>query len=278
MYPSIGNHDTAETEERDDRAQVEDNFYLRERIAGEEAAGRASFCPGSSTSSAMGPASSSFAWTRRRRDFSGAPAVRIPQTLGWVERRFRSDRRRSGEFRLPTIRLSAQARSITTPEAMERLVPLFQRSGVQAMFSGHEHNFQHSRADGIEYFVTGGAEKLRRTPPDNFAAAHTVSWATQCHFLLARIERDQMLVRAIGELETPAAAPIDLIESMRTARRLRDQYRCDANDDHGTTKGTKLIEDHEENHFVVALWYGDNLADHAVGFAVEVELACGVHA
>ena len=46
VYPSIGNHDTAETEECDDRAQVEDNFYLRERIVGEEAAGRASFAPG----------------------------------------------------------------------------------------------------------------------------------------------------------------------------------------------------------------------------------------
>ena len=47
MFPSIGNHDADETEERDDRAQVEDNFYLRERLAGgEEAAGRASFCPG----------------------------------------------------------------------------------------------------------------------------------------------------------------------------------------------------------------------------------------
>ena len=46
VYPSIGNHDAEETEERDDRAQVEDNFYIRERILGEEAAGRASFCPG----------------------------------------------------------------------------------------------------------------------------------------------------------------------------------------------------------------------------------------
>ena len=46
VYPSIGNHDADETEERDDRAQVEDNFYLRERIKSEEAAGRASFGPG----------------------------------------------------------------------------------------------------------------------------------------------------------------------------------------------------------------------------------------
>ena len=47
VFPSIGNHDGSETEERDDRAQVEDNFYLRERLVGsEEGAGRASFSPG----------------------------------------------------------------------------------------------------------------------------------------------------------------------------------------------------------------------------------------
>ena len=46
MYPSIGNHDADESEACDDRAQVEDNFYLCERLAGEEAAGRASFRPG----------------------------------------------------------------------------------------------------------------------------------------------------------------------------------------------------------------------------------------
>src|SRR4029079_1655051 len=46
VYPSIGNHDAAETEEHDDRAQVEDNFYLKERMKSEEAAGRASFTPG----------------------------------------------------------------------------------------------------------------------------------------------------------------------------------------------------------------------------------------
>jgi len=41
VYPSIGNHDSAESEECDDRAQGEDNFYICGRISGEEAAGRA---------------------------------------------------------------------------------------------------------------------------------------------------------------------------------------------------------------------------------------------
>src|SRR5688572_17665512 len=46
VYPSIGNHDTRETEETDDRDQVMDNFYLAARLATEEAAGRASVGPG----------------------------------------------------------------------------------------------------------------------------------------------------------------------------------------------------------------------------------------
>ena len=32
----------------------------------------------------------------------------------------------------------------------EMLVPLYQRSGVKVVLSGHEHNFQHSHVDGID--------------------------------------------------------------------------------------------------------------------------------
>ena len=78
------------------------------------------------------------------------------------------------------------------------------------VFAGHEHNFQHSLADGIHYFVTGAAGKLRRTPPDRFEEAHTVTWATECHFLLATITGDTMRVRAIGEADAPARNPVDI--------------------------------------------------------------------
>jgi hypothetical protein len=94
---------------------------------------------------------------------------------------------------------------------MQRLIPLFKRSGVRVLFSGHEHNFQHSRCDGIDYFVTGAAGKLRRTPPDDFASAHTVTWATACHFLLVSVEGDRMRVRAIGDIETPDDQPLDIV-------------------------------------------------------------------
>ena len=73
---------------------------------------------------------------------------------------------------------------------MARLFPLFDRAGVVVMFSGHEHNFQHSQVNGIDYFVTGAAGKFRGAAPDGFDAAHTQSWSNLCHFLLVRIEGD----------------------------------------------------------------------------------------
>ena len=46
VYPSVGNHDTGETEASDARQQLLDNFFLNERFAGEESAGRSSIGPG----------------------------------------------------------------------------------------------------------------------------------------------------------------------------------------------------------------------------------------
>jgi hypothetical protein len=64
--------------------------------------------------------------------------------------------------------------------------------------------------DGIHYFVTGAAGKLRRTAPDSFEQAHTVTWATECHFLLGKIQGDTMTVRALGEIDTQDQAPADI--------------------------------------------------------------------
>jgi tartrate-resistant acid phosphatase type 5 len=89
-------------------------------------------------------------------------------------------------------------------KSMERLIPLFQRAGVRAVFSGHEHNFQHSFVDGIHYFVSGAAGKFRNEVPDQFVQAHTRSWSSRCHFLLVRIDGDKMVVRAVGELGSTA--------------------------------------------------------------------------
>jgi tartrate-resistant acid phosphatase type 5 len=212
VYPSIGNHDAEETEERDDRAQVEDNFYIRERIGGEEASGRASFCPGLFYRFRYGCDIEFCCIDTSKEDFfRGRRLFEYPKHWEFVELAFPNDPEAS-IWRIPFGHhppYSAGPQHRNT-KGMDRLIPLWQRSGVRVMFSGHEHNFQHSRADGIDYFVTGAAGKLRRTPPDHFAEAHTVSWATECHFLLGRIEGNRMSIRAIGELNNPDPNPPDI--------------------------------------------------------------------
>jgi tartrate-resistant acid phosphatase type 5 len=214
VYPCIGNHDTQETEERDDRAQVEDNFYLKERITGEEASGRASFCPGLFYKFGFGSNIEFVCLDSSKEDFfRGHRLFEYPKHREWVEQSFPVDQA-EGVWRIPFAHhppYCAGPQHHNTRDMVERLVPLFQRSGVKVMLSGHEHNFQHSRVDGIDYFVTGGAGKLRRAPPENFKEAHTLSWATECHFLLARIEGEQLSVRVIGELGSPDEALVDVV-------------------------------------------------------------------
>jgi hypothetical protein len=40
--------------------------------------------------------------------------------------------------------------------------------------------------------------------------AHTVTWATECHFLLAHIAGDKMTVRALGEIDRDDQEPADI--------------------------------------------------------------------
>jgi hypothetical protein len=209
VYPSIGNHDAEESEECDDRAQVEDNLYLCERLAGEEAAGRASFGPGLFYRFPFG-SNVEFVCidTSKEAFFRGQRLFQLPKHRTFVERAF-PEQPAGGPWRIPFAHhpmYSAGPRHHNTDE-MADLIPLLRRSGVRVMFAGHEHNFQHSVADGIHYFVTGAAGHARTGTPDRFDEAQTVSWSADCHFLLAAIDGGLMKVRAIGE-QTGAGAPL----------------------------------------------------------------------
>jgi tartrate-resistant acid phosphatase type 5 len=213
VFPSIGNHDANETEERDDRVQVEDNFYLRERlVGGEEAAGRSSFGPGLFYRFRYGAGIEFVCLDTSKEDFfRGHRLFEYPKHWEFIEAAFPEDQA-AALWRIPFCHhppycAGPQHRNT---QSMQRLLPLFKRSGVRVLFAGHEHNFQHSHADGIDYFITGAAGKLRRSPPDAFEQAHTVTWATECHFLLARVIGDTMTVRALGEIERAGGTPTDI--------------------------------------------------------------------
>jgi hypothetical protein len=84
---------------------------------------------------------------------------------------------------------------------IKHLVPIFKRSGVKAVFSGHEHNFQHSRFEGINYFITGAGGKVRPERPSNFEDAHTIGWAASANFLIVKVTTDQMVVTPMAVLD-----------------------------------------------------------------------------
>jgi len=203
-YPTIGNHDAGETESRDDREQLIDNFYVTERIAGEEAAGRASIDPGLfyrfrysydveficiDTSKEQEVFKNRFFDHPKHQEFlkSALPTATAGQSPTW---------------RIPFCHhppFCAGPDHHNTKE-MSDLVKRFEQAGVRLVLSGHQHQFQHSRANNIDYLVTGGAGKVSTGTPNKFAEAHTKSWAAFYHFLLVTVDGKRMTVRAIGQL------------------------------------------------------------------------------
>jgi hypothetical protein len=82
-------------------------------------------------------------------------------------------------------------------------VDLFQKSGVRAVFTGHEHNFQVSEASaatgGIRYFITGAGGELRGGNVTRMMErARIEGWAAQRHFLVVEIENRIMRVTPVA--------------------------------------------------------------------------------
>ncbi len=209
--PSIGNHDTRETEEHDDREQVMDNFYLRERLAGDEAAGRASVGPGLFYRFRVSADIEFVCFdTSKEHFFRRGRLFHYPKHAEFMQRAFPPREQGGVRWRIPFGHhppFCAGPKHGNT-DGMEPLIRLFEAGGVRACFSGHEHNFQHSRWNGIDYFVSGAGSKIRRRVPRRFEEAHTESWSGECHFLLVTIDGQAMTVRAIGESPDDALADI----------------------------------------------------------------------
>jgi tartrate-resistant acid phosphatase type 5 len=206
VYPSVGNHDSSESEASDDREQLIDNFYLAERFSGEEAAGRASTSPGLFYRFRYG-AEIEFICidTSRQSSLFSKRFFEHPNHIAFVEASFpETDAVNNGPiWRIPFSHhppYCAGPRHFNSRSMIEKIVPMFERAGVRAVFSGHEHNFQYSRVGKIHYFVTGAGGKIRLEKPSAFSAGQTAAWANAGHFLLVDVDRQRMVVSPMGEL------------------------------------------------------------------------------
>jgi tartrate-resistant acid phosphatase type 5 len=202
VYPCIGNHDTAETEDRDDREQLLDNLYLRERIASDESSGRASMDPGLFYRFRYGRDVEFICIDTSKEDFfKGRRLFEYPKHWEWVDQTLVPDAAARWKFVFCHHPPFCAGPNHHNSDRMKALLPLFERAGVRVVLTGHEHNFQHSLHERIDYFVTGAGSKLDRGRPDRFAEAHTVSWSNHAHFLLVTIAGSTMTVRVIGEID-----------------------------------------------------------------------------
>ncbi|HEU5063801.1 MAG TPA: metallophosphoesterase [Solirubrobacterales bacterium] len=200
VFPTVGNHDVADTESSDDRDQLDDNFYLRERFRPGVEAGRASLDPGLFYCLRVGAEAeficidTSLAGEIGREHFFDDPAH-----AEWVERALHAG---PGvpRWRIPFSHhppFCAGPEHGNTTGMVERLVPMFEQAGVRLVLSGHEHNFQHAQVDGIDYVVSGAAGKLRTEPPTGFGEAGTRAWAAAGHILLVDLDKDRALVHPV---------------------------------------------------------------------------------
>jgi tartrate-resistant acid phosphatase type 5 len=214
VYPAVGNHDSSETEASDDRQQLLDNFYINERFSGEEASGRASIGPGLFYRFNYG-ADIEFVCidTSRQSALFGDRFFAHPNHVSFVESALPDAAAGDvpAKWRIPFSHhppFCAGPQHSNSKSSIAKIVPLLKRAGVRAHFSGHEHNFQHSQADGIHYFVTGGGGKVRSESPSKFSEAHTTSWAAKAHFLIVDVGSDKMTVTPTAETGDDGALKI----------------------------------------------------------------------
>ena len=214
FFPTVGNHDAADSESSDDRDQLADNLFLDHRFSPEVEAGRASLGPGLFYRFQVGATLELICL-----DTSIASGMDVehyfddPAHARWVRDALGGP---GATWRVPFSHhppYCAGPEHGNTTGMVERLVPLFEEAGVRLVLSGHEHNFQHAVVNGIHYVVSGAAGKLRPEPPRRFDTAGTRAWAAAGHFLLVRADDRGLVVRPVADVRDDGSlvpiAPVD---------------------------------------------------------------------
>jgi predicted phosphodiesterase len=80
------------------------------------------------------------------------------------------------------------------------LEPLFTRYGVNVVMSGHDHIYERTTPQqGIQYFVSGGAGKVRSGDVDRGSGFNAASFDDDHHFMVFEIGENQANFQAISE-------------------------------------------------------------------------------
>src|SRR6185295_12076744 len=82
----------------------------------------------------------------------------------------------------------------------KRLEPLFTRYGVNVALSGHDHIYERTKPQqGIQYFVSGAAGKVRRGDVDRGSGFTAASFDDDNHYMVIEIGENEVKFEAISE-------------------------------------------------------------------------------
>jgi tartrate-resistant acid phosphatase type 5 len=194
FYPSLGNHDGNETENRADLAAYLDNFFFPAHIASRyyrfSYGGLADFFAlDSSSNSESGPPRP--AYTKDSDQFKWLQTNLAESRVPW----------KIPYFHHPVF--NAGPRHPAVADEIPHILDVFKRRGVKIVFNGHEHNFQFSKKNGqtgnIRYVVSGAGGELRTGDVrGSMDSAQIEGWAAVLHFLSVEIEGREMRITPIS--------------------------------------------------------------------------------
>lgn len=210
VFPTVGNHDEGETlfESSDDRAQLYDNMYIRNRFEGAIDTGDASLLPGLFYRIRYGKEIEFICLDTSKPDlFFSKRFFKHKHHQPFIESVLPADHGAAVTWRIPFFHhppFCAGPNHTNDGDVIDYFVPKFIDAGVRAAFCGHQHNFQHSLDNGVHYFVSGGSGKFESDKPkaSHFEKARTQAWGgnDEGHFLLVEIKGKRMEVVPYGNL------------------------------------------------------------------------------
>ena len=210
VYPCIGNHDTGRDRgSRRSRAAARQPVPARALRAATKQSGARRSIRDCSTASATAATSSSSASTRRRRASSAASGCSSTRSTGnGSSRRSRPTAARAGASPFCHHPPFCAGPQHGNTDRMEQLLPLFAQGGVRVVFSGHEHNFQHSSPRRHRLLRHRRRQQGAQRSPDDSSRRTREAGPTMRTSCWSPSTGPTMRVEPIGELNDGSIGPL----------------------------------------------------------------------
>jgi predicted phosphodiesterase len=122
------------------------------------------------------------------------------EQLAWLEKELTAS---GSDWKIPFFHhplYSSGGRHGSDQALRDQLEPLFVKHSVDVVFAGHDHFYERIKPQkGIQYFVTGGAGKVRKGDIQD-EGLMAKGFDEGYHFMLVEIDGDQMHFQVISDL------------------------------------------------------------------------------